>query len=233
MSLNSAWKTIRQDVEHFGLAKTVYDLCFRTINRFVYFKILKAMKIEEANPDYLETEARFRWQFFTMVQLRELSRTPEYDLNEDSLERSLENGDACYGAMDGDVLACYSWYSNEPTEAAHGLTLHFDSDYIYMYKAFTNPAYRGKRLHSVAMNRALRDYLHRGFKGLVGIIESNNFSSLNSVYRIGYQDFGRLFVLKIGEYPLLWASRGCREQGFYLSKSKPAPAAQPALTPVS
>ena len=77
------------------------------------------------------------------------------------------------------------------------MTLHFSPEYVYMYKGFTHPNYRGQRLHAIGMNLALQEYLDRGYRGLVSYIESNNFSSLKSAYRVGYRDFGRVAVWKI------------------------------------
>jgi hypothetical protein len=217
MKLTKIRDFLRRDVKHFGVGKTIYDLSFRTINRCVYFKVLRAMKIESVHADYLDSDSQFRWQFFDEKQLCEFSETPEYYITEDNLRAFREKGDQCYGAMDGDRLTCYGWYSNKPTEAVDGLTLHFNSDYVYMYRGYTHPDYRGKRLHAIGMNRALREFLGRGSKGLVSYVESNNFGSLQSVYRMGYQDFGSVVVLKIRNHPFIHASRGCRQQGFLLS----------------
>jgi len=214
MNLNSIGRLIRRDIEYFGPVKTFYDLLVRMINRVVFCKILKGIKVETVNPDYLETDQGFQWQFLSKAQLEELANNPDHDITAGFLQAALEKGDECYGALDGQVLASYGWYSNKPTETSDELTLHFASEYIYMYKGFTHPKYRGKRLHAIGMNRALQEYRNQGYKGLVSYIESNNFSSLKSAHRMGYQGFGRVVILKIGNHPFIYASPGCREYDF-------------------
>ena len=231
MNLNAIQSRIRADLQRFGVGKTAYEVFFRGINFCVYFRIFKAMKIEAANPDFFGSKEPLQWRFLDKSQLFELARNPNNGLAESFVQSALEKGDECYGALDGEALACYGWYSNKPTEIDNGLTLHFNPDYTYMYNGFTHPKYRGKRLHAIGMNRALREYLRRGFKGLISCVESHNFSSLQSVYRLGYQDIGRVVVLKIGSHPLMHTSRGCREHGLFLAK--PAATTKPLPVPPS
>jgi hypothetical protein len=90
-----------------------------------------------------------------------------------------------------------------------------------MYKGYTHPKYRGRRLHAIGMTRALQAYQERAYKGLISYVESNNYSSLKSVYRMGYVDFGRIYVARIFGRYYLWATPGCRAFGFEL-RSGPA-----------
>ena len=91
-----------------------------------------------------------------------------------------------------------------------------------MYKGFTHVGHRGRRLHAIGMTMALQDYLKRGFKGLVSYVESNNFSSLVSVRRMGYEIFGTIFVLQLSGVSLTHASPGCRTRGVRLGRALPA-----------
>src|SRR5262249_50981302 len=102
------------------------------------------------------------------------------------------------------------------------LKLHFNPEYIYMYKGFTHDNYRGQRLHAIGMNLALREYLNRGYRGLVSYVESNNFASLKSVYRMGYKDFGTVYILKMLGEKLIYSSPGCKKYDFYVSEIKSA-----------
>jgi GNAT superfamily N-acetyltransferase len=229
MNLNSIRGLIRKDIEYFGPVKTFCDLLVRAINRVVFFKILKGIKVEAVNPDYLETDQDFQWQFLSKVQLEELADNPDHDIDASFVQAALDKGDECYGAIDGQVLASYGWYSNKPTETSDELTLHFASEYIYMYKGFTHPKYRGKRLHAIGMNRALREYKNQGYKGLISYVEANNFSSLKSAYRMGYQDFGRIVILKTGTRPFIYASPGCREYDFCFRETDGQRQSEPAM----
>jgi hypothetical protein len=230
VKLSAIKSRIRNDIQHFGVAKAAYAVGIKGINMLVDFRILNALKIEEVNPDLLESGGPYQWQFLAEDHLRELAKNPENKLSQSLVETALGKGDECYGALDGDELACYGWYSNSPT-FDNGLTVHFSPEYIYMYAGATQPKYRGQRLHAIGMNRALREYLARGFKGLVSYVDSHNFSSLKSVYRMGYRDIGRVVALKLGNRVLMHTSRGCREHGVYMAKACAAnqPEPEPAL----
>jgi len=102
---------------------------------------------------------------------------------------------------------------------AKGLELHYDQSYIYMYKGHTHTAHRGHRLHAVGMTRALQAYLARGFKGIVSYIEWNNFDSLKSCYRMGYKDFGNIYVARIFGRYFFYSDAGCRKYNFRLERS--------------
>ena len=222
MNLRSLQQLVRSDIEQFGVAKTVYDLALRAINRLVFLKIFKAMRLDVVNPDYQEANQRLQWQFFSKSQLQALAENPAHDITREFLREALEKGDECYGALDGQVLASYGWYSDKPTATSDDLTVHYSPEYIYMYKGFTHPDYRGKRLHAIGMNRALHEYLERHYKGLISYVESNNFSSLKSTRRLGYEDVGRVVVLRIGQHLWIRASRSCGKFGFSFAKTRPA-----------
>ena len=222
MNLRSFQQLVRSDIEQFGVAKAIYDLGLRAINRVVFLKIFKAMRLDIVNPEYLEASQQLAWQFFSKSQLQALAENPAHDITPEFLREALEKGDECYGALDGQVLASYGWYSDKPTATSDDLTVYYSPEYIYMYKGFTHPDYRGKRLHAIGMNRALHEYLERHYKGLVSYVESNNFSSLKSTRRLGYEDFGRVVVFSIGKHLFIHASRSCSKFGFSFAKARPA-----------
>jgi hypothetical protein len=71
------------------------------------------------------------------------------------------------------------------------------------------------------MTLALQEYLGRGFKGLVSYVESNNFSSLSSVVRMGYEIFGTIYVLRLFGVFLTHATAGCRTRGLRVEHALP------------
>ena len=218
MSTTSA--RIRVDLKQQGVTKTVADLALRVANRVMILKVLKCVTIETPNPEFLNCDKNYRGLFMEPDLLRKFSASPDYELSPSFLDRALAKGDECYGFLDGDVLAAYGWYSRKPTETDwHGLMIHFDDEHIYMYKGFTHPKHRGKRLHAVGMSRALEANLERGYKGIVSYVEWNNFASLKSCYRMGYTDFGTIYAAAIGSTWLVHCDAGCRRGGFRLANA--------------
>jgi len=211
----SRFKTnIQRDIGQLGLANTFKDYAFKVINLLTLFKVFHAMTIGKVNPKYLLTEEKYTCKFLTPEELFVFSSDKELELDEEFLRYAIEKGDECYAILDGERLAAYGWYSNASTIVGEDLHLKFHEDYIYMYKGYTHQHYRGQRLHAVGMTRALDAYLQRGFKGIVSYVEAGNFRSLQSVYRMGYADFGKVYILKLlGKY-LIHHSRGCDNYGF-------------------
>ena len=141
------------------------------------------------------------------------------------VDEALRNGDECYAMRDGETLAAYGWYSTRPTPIHPAeLVLQFAEGHIYMYKGFTDKRYRGQRLHAIGMTRALQHYLDAGHRGIVSYVESTNFDSLKSCFRMGYEVFGSVYVVRIFGAYFTWAGPGCDAFGFRVtSKESPAP----------
>lgn len=138
-------------------------------------------------------------------------------MSETFLRQAFAKGDECYGFLDGSVLAAYGWYSTKPTDIdAPGMVLHFDDRYIYMYKGFTHVKYRGQRLHAIGMTQTLEAYLASGYKGILSYVEWNNFSSLKSCYRMGYSDFGNVYLTRLFGHYLTHSDRGSMNYGLHL-----------------
>ena len=207
-------RTFRQS----GFRRTLYDLTLRAINRLAFLRILRAVAIATPDPKALERRPEYSYGFLSRALLLSFAVDPQYEMNEEFLRRALAKNDRCYGVVAGDTLASYGWYSTSPTVAlTDDLELQFDPAYVYMYKGFTQERYRGQRLHATGMALALQEYRAEGSKGIVSYVESNNFSSLKSCYRMGYEDFGQVIVLRVAGRYFIAASDGCKERGFNLA----------------
>ena len=218
MDLNEFKRNIKQ----FGAFNAIEDVALRAVNLGVFFKILKGVKIDAVHPDFLTCDEKYHGLFLNESMLRRFGERPEYELSNNFLDQALMKGDECYGFLNGDALAAYGWYTNKPTEVyPPELVLHFNNQYIYMYKGFTHVKYRGQRLHAIGMTRALEAYLARGYKGIVSYVDWNNFGSLKSCYRMGYTDFGNIYAARLFNHYLLHSDAGCQAYGFRLEWVRP------------
>lgn len=194
--------------------------------------ILKCVYIDRADPAFLAPPAPYRAEFLDAQTVARYAAHPEYDMPETFLRRALAVNDACFAIRDGETLVAYGWYSSSANHFADELTLHFSPAWIYMYRGFTHPAYRGQRLHAFGMTMALAAYQARGFKGLVSCVEARNSASLKSVYRMGYRDFGTIYGVKLGRLlgvrrptsrllnrHLVYCTPGCKAFGFRLEQT--------------
>jgi hypothetical protein len=220
VNLQALGTLIRKDLAYFGVRKTVYDIFLRSVNRVVFIKVFNAILLERVDPEYSAIEPPLEWRLLNTSQLEEFANNPEYDITEEFLASAIEKGDECFGVFVGGVLGSYSWCSSQSTENSDGLTVSFNSEYAYVYKGFTHLQYRGQHLHAIGMTLALREYLSRGYKGLVAYVESNNFSSLKSFYHLGHRDIGCIVVWKLFGWPIIVARRGCRKVGICFEPTK-------------
>lgn len=203
------------DVHRHGWAQALHHLTLRTVNGAVPFKILRGVWAGRADPLFLNYHQRYTPAFLTEETVRRFAQDPESGMSEGFVDEALAKGDECFAILDGPALASYGWYSIQPTRIdPPELFLRFDREHVYMYKGFTHPRYRGQRLHAIGMTIALEHYLSEGYQGLVSYIESNNFDSLKSAYRMGYEPFGSVYIGKIFGRYFTCRSRGCERFDF-------------------
>jgi len=220
---------VRASLARHGATRTAFYFALKALNRVVLIRILRGFHIEDPDPAYLGVPEGYRCGFLDERTLAGCCGREEYELTEEFLRRALGKGDECYGIVAGGTLVAYGWYSKTATEVTEGLRLSFDPRYIYMYKGFTHPQHRGRRLHAIGMTKALEAYRQRGHRGLVSFVDADNFDSLKSVHRMGYRCFGSLFVVRILGHYLSLATPGCKEYGFGLETARGTrPASGPA-----
>jgi hypothetical protein len=204
-----------------GAGKVAEDIALRTVNRVVFLRVLHCMKLDSVNNDYLPSIPGYEGKFISRGELDEFADRREWELSREFLDLAYGKDDQCYGFFRNRVLAAYQWYATTPTPTGwRGLIASFPRDYVYMYKGFTHPDHRGRRLYPSGVTAALRHYLASGYKGILSIVESNNFASLNSCYRMGYADFGKVRVAGIFDRCVLRADATCSTYGLQLGGSE-------------
>lgn len=216
---------IKKNIETHGFSSFVYDFYYQSINRFTFFKVLQAMSVtmDTLDPQFLIGDDKYTYKFLTESELREFSKDPKYQMSKNFLDLALAKKDFCFAVLDQGVLASFGWYSKKPTNINNDLILSFKDSYVYMYKGYTSEDYRGQRLHAIGMAKALEAFSKKGFEGLISYVECNNFSSLKSVYRMGYQNIGRLTVAKIPGKYFITRDEECRRYEFNLSMTMNLP----------
>lgn len=223
MGTSDILHSIRRTARNHGKASAFYDVVVRGLNKCLYYRILQCLVIETVDERCLALPPQFRFVKLEPAQLLKFSKNPANEITAEFVRSSVEKGDECFAILDGETLASYGWYSRRPTLLDdERLTLHFNDDYIYMYKGFTLAAYRGHRLHAIGMTRALAAYKEQGFKGLVSIVESNNFDSLRSCYRMGYHDCGQILVVGCAGRYFFRKHAPCEQYGFSVDRTAAA-----------
>lgn len=215
ISDSTVFGKLREKVKRHGAAATFHALGMRAVNAVAPFKSLRGVYLEEPDPAFLQCPAGLTAGFATPEALREFSRDPDNELSAQFVEEAHARADECFAICDGPTLASYGWYTTKPAPVGlAGFLLHFDARWTYMFKGFTHRRYRGQRLHAFGMAMAMRHYRERGFHGLVSYVESTNADSLKSCARLGYREFGSVYLLKVfGRWRTL-SSPGCERFRF-------------------
>jgi hypothetical protein len=218
MHLRQSVASTLENLRRYGLAAAVHDMGCRAAGKVVDLRILRGMtaRLEDVkDPRFFDAQG-LDARFVRDDELARFARDGAHELSTAFLGEARARGDRCYALFDGEALAAYGWYSGLPTPIDDAFVLHFDPAYTYMYKGYTVPAYRGRRLHAVGMCRALRAFSEEGRKGLVSWVYSNNFASLHSVARMGYRIFGSVYLLRSASFSYARATRGCADYGFWI-----------------
>ena len=201
----------------YPLSVTAYDLMYKGVNQLTLLMVMKCIAVDTVDRGFLQRDDGHSCEFLDPERLRILSESREYEMERDFLDEAIGKGDECFAILDGDRLASYGWYSTKPTKVNEDLEINFDDRYVYMYKGFTHPNYRGLRLHATGMTMALNHYLDQGYSGIVSWVEANNVGSLRSCYRMGYKDFGEIYIVKLFRKHLIRCSEGCEDYGVKVS----------------
>lgn len=205
-------KKVKKTFQNHGARSALNQFLHDGLNKFFPFKVLDCMCISDVNSSYLTVDDRFQHGFADREKIMQFSQSKINQLPEHFLSKAFEKGDKCYAITDDESLACYSWYSNTSTLTdIHQLNFSFNPSYIYMYKGLTNTDYRGLRLYAVGVNRALKYFLNRGYRGLICYVESTNYDSLKSNYRMGYKKIGFIMVTRIFGKVFHYSSKSCQE----------------------
>jgi hypothetical protein len=195
-----------------GLVSTFFHLGYRVTNSALMMMVFKIVVLDTGdwNLDLIPGDGE--WRFLDREELERFSRAdPSLNLTEDFLSQASARGDRCHGLIKGETLCAYAWYAKGPAPIGDSLEADFDPRYVYMYKAFTSPDLRGRRLYGAGVCGAMRELTRQGCcKGMISCVQSHNLASQKALERIGCRTVGRVVVLGGRQPCLTYSSRGCR-----------------------
>lgn len=161
--------------------------------------------------------------------LQRYSRGLEYGISPQFLEGIASRDDLCFGAFVDGKLVSYRFFALQPTEIDSYLRFHFPPRWIYAYKAFTLPSWRGRRLHSQLFLRSLPEvgrWLHGLHEplGFVTLHVGDNIRSSSALARLGFSRFESFSVLAIRSRPRLVSPSTEDLADFYIELTGKRPA---------
>ena len=151
--------------------------------------------------------------------LQRYSRESAYEISAAFVDGIADRDDLCLGAFVDGGLAAYRFFALRPTAIDAHLRFHVPPRWIYAYKAFTLPAWRGNRLHRELFVRSL-PVVARWIGGLepplgfVTLVMSDNPSSAAALRRLGFGQVDSFSVLRVRRRPRLIGSSEESPAGF-------------------
>jgi hypothetical protein len=148
-----------------------------------------------------------------LQDLLEAAPDAELELDVEFIQSALARGDLACGAFDGGRLVGYSWRTASTVPFYHGLWIKTGGAFHYVYKSFTHPAYRGRRIHIAITRLADQHSLERGHAAELGFIEISNMLSFLAAKSLGRRKVGYAGYLKLFGYFITFRTAGVRKIG--------------------
>jgi ribosomal protein S18 acetylase RimI-like enzyme len=209
--------------EHLGTGGVLRVALNQVLVRGASLDLVQVISLDPEHIRLPPVDSSVETRFLTPDEVRRFAANPSNKLDPVFAERAANGLDLCFGAIHGDRLANYGWYALgcvEPEHAA-GAALGLPPNVAYMYKVFTHPDFRGRRLNGACMGRAMLALRKRGIDRVASLVYWSNESSLRSCQRLGFRRLGLLVVGKSGP---LRVPVGARRLGMTFGKE-----AEPAL----
>jgi len=201
-----------------GIVRTLHHFGYRLLNRCFPYLTMKCIWIDAQELRTPKEDFPYEGRFLETGELLEFARCEACHgsgLTPYVIPALKGNGADCFGVLDGDTLAAFCWYSPNPPERINDhWVVHFDPGCVYVYFVFTDPAYRGQGLLPHGISLAMPEYAKRGYSKLLAFVESANYDSLKSFYRMGFQDFGTIRASKPFGKQFAYHGRGCKRFAF-------------------
>jgi ribosomal protein S18 acetylase RimI-like enzyme len=133
-------------------------------------------------------------RLLTRAELERASMDPALDLPPEFVAST--HSAQCFGVVvDGNVRA-YAWTAAEPVRAMPGTVVRMPSGSAYVFKAFTDPAFRGRGLLRECLSAVEQHAVRDGRAEMSTLVEIHNRSSLRAFGSAGFKRCGLVFVLK-------------------------------------
>lgn len=211
-------------LRHHGMGRTIHRCTYSLMKRSLTYITMNCIWADAEKLNVPGEELRYQGRWLTRKELMEFARNqdcPGSGLREEVISVLLDNGDECFGILDGERLVAFCWYCvNPPARINDAWALQFAPHCVYVYFVYTAPEYRGQRLLAHGIKLAAREYAQRGYPTILAFVEWANYSSLASFFRMGFQQFARLRALRLFGKTFVWGGRGAERFDFRLVRNR-------------
>lgn len=119
----------------------------------------------------------------TREELHAAAENDEMLLDKARLDESLDRGDLCTAAFDGDRMVGYAWNAFRTAPHIDDIWIEFREPFRYGYKSFVLPEYRGRRISNGMAPHTDADSIKRGYTRAISFVDTHNYKSIRSSCR--------------------------------------------------
>jgi hypothetical protein len=207
---------VRQLIEsghRYGWREAAAKYGHKSLSRAGLVRLLNVLRLDRAGPAAAATAASrgLEVRQLSPAELDLHAEDERLDLEHAFIRRAADNGSVCLGVFVDGALAGYTWYGRQNLDLYPRLQISVRGDVVYLYKALTLPAYRGRHCLTENVHHALAAPVLLGATSLVCLVEGANITSFRAFTKIGFRRVG--WVCIVGRKPLQWCycSRGARQ----------------------
>lgn len=204
-------------VRRLGWQRSLLRSAYVAANQLVTLSVFDCLQLvrEDVNEALAAATGRYECRFLEQRESEEIARQLGGQEGRSFLE-GVARGDDAYAVLDGARLANIGLYATGPTPLLTDLVVHFTSPSRYMYGGYTDPEYRGERLHALGTLRAALELFDRGVPKLVTVCERTNYRSAVSAARMGWKPCGVLYRIGAGPWQRIGTTTAARRTGMDL-----------------
>ncbi|OGA70389.1 MAG: hypothetical protein A3G81_34475 [Betaproteobacteria bacterium RIFCSPLOWO2_12_FULL_65_14] len=212
---------VRDHAARFGAERAARYLAWRVADRLAGYMPYQGLLLPASRARGRNAFApnRLVCREVALQELAPYTSDSAYDLSERFLSDARARADCCIGVFAGEKLVSYSFNSRVPTNIDSGFRYEFPEGWVYHFKAFTLPEWRGQGLHSRQMSAILNKFAGLAcFKGLTTLVVTTNYASLASFARLYFEPVFRFAIVGKGEKRRVVADGHSFREGFAVAK---------------
>ncbi|MEM6603443.1 MAG: hypothetical protein AAF621_05270 [Pseudomonadota bacterium] len=202
------------------------SFCEAIIYGFIYvfrricgLSVMRICTLEHFNAQIEDLDTDLKLSFLKADQLQHKHYNKDI-ITEQDMNTALEHQDMiCAISNREDHIISIGWYSSHPTSVGseeQALKIVFPNSYAYMYKGYTEYEYRGRKLHAIGMKSSLLYFQEKGKTGLISYVDAENYRSMRSCRRLGYDFIGYIFIFTLFGKRYILSTPYLNKLGVYL-----------------
>jgi hypothetical protein len=217
LGLRGTWQRLEETARRYGVFAAALGLQYHALRKLARVEILKVMRLARSSPPAPDpsTPEGLNVRFAHRDELLRAAALPPYksEMTPEFVAAALAEGQECFGVFDGTTLASWGWLSSHSALLYEALYISLDPRWVYTYKGYTLPAYRGRGLYGVGLHFALKSWEQRRAHGLICCVQSDNFASLRASAHAGYREVGAIYLWYTRSHLRVRISSSCAPYG--------------------